>query len=189
MPVLLHRIRNATQLISGLNGMLAYEEAGAILEERAGDLASASQSAEETGWLLGLLASSLDTDLLMARCHARGLESFLHLVRDALRREGREIAWPADPLPSLAPRVGEGWHLAWAVGALLWWTARALPDGCALRWSLEPAAEGWQLSAEGPVDDGTRSLAEDLRQSLPDADFAAGEGGWSLRIPGPWLTR
>ena len=78
LPVLLHRIRNTTQLLSNLNALLALEPDGgpALPEGRADDLAAAAGEADELGWLLGVLAGGLGADLLLRRCARRSLSLF-----------------------------------------------------------------------------------------------------------------
>jgi hypothetical protein len=108
LPVLLHRLNNATQILHGWNALLAVSRSA---DERAGaDLAFASQVVDETGWVLAVLASASGADLLLARRERRGLAPLLEVVRDALRRSDRELATCDSPPPSLAPT----WEWRWS---------------------------------------------------------------------------
>lgn len=187
LPVLLHRLGNSTQLLTALNAVAGEEGGARSIEERSPDLARASRSIRELGYVLAVIASASGADLLLERREARGLEPLVGAVRDALRRAGRDLDPPADPLPALAPATGRGWELAWAVGATLWAAGRALAPGEALAWSLARRGGGWVLEVRRPAPLGLRALAPLLQRRLPDARLELEEEAWRLSLPGPWL--
>ena len=185
LPVLLHRIANAAQLLSGLDALLPLGPA--VLEERSGDLASAGETVDDVGWLLALLASASGSRLLLERRNRGGLAPLLDGVRSCLRRDGRDLA-PADaPLPDLSPDVADGWQLPWAIASLLFLEGRGLAPKAALPWSLRPAGDSWSVECDAsPATDAGPSLAR-LLEDLPGARFHRAGGKASLAIPRAWL--
>lgn len=203
LPVLLHRIRNTTQLLTGVNAVLAGGEPGVLPATRAEDLGQASREAEELGWLLAVLSGGLGCDLAGERREADGLRVVLSLVRDALRRAGGALA-----LPTRWPRIAGGApaaQLCLAVGELVWRAARGA-EGAALEleplagearlssaWRLrlrsrrgepstEPAARAPQASAAGEQEAALHGLPSGARlERAPD--------GFSLELPPGWLVR
>src|SRR5688572_8493459 len=131
LPVLLHRIQNNTQLLVAVRSVL--DVAPESLTERSGaDLSEAGEDAHEQGWLLGVLAGALGADLLLAREEPRGLEPMLRLLREGLRREGRDLAWRAGEVPSLAVRGELRSGKLCATFAALAWEAACAVDGAPL---------------------------------------------------------
>jgi hypothetical protein len=120
LPVLLHELNNHTQLLAAL-GALARDPCG--LGAHGDTLASAGRDVEELGWLLGLVAGGLGTDLLFERRERAGLAPLARLVRKALRREGRDLERADRALPELDPRLG--WRAAWEIGIVLFAAGRA----------------------------------------------------------------
>jgi hypothetical protein len=180
--VLLHRIRNTTQLVSGLNALLSLEPEGsapALPAGRADDLAAAAREADELGWLLGVLAGGLGADLLLQRCERRGLATALDLVREAVRRDGGELALP-DELPDMTPEVPSHGELCWIASELVWSTATA----GGLRVELTEEGGTWRLHMGGPAP-GRRAR---VVRRLPGAELDGGGGAWTLTLPGPWLA-
>ena len=53
LPVALHQLGNATQLLTGLNAMLGFEDGHQLLAARAGDFTRAGETIERVGWLMG----------------------------------------------------------------------------------------------------------------------------------------
>lgn len=187
MPVVLHRLNNASQRLSMLNALLVADAAGRWLEERSEDLAETSASVDELGWLLAVLASASGADLLLERREARGLAILIDSVGGALRREGRELAPAEGPLPALAPHVGAGWELPWAVGATLY---AAGADGEApLTWRLAREAGAWRLVADAAP---TAARLADLRGLLarrcPGVELDVAGGTTTLALPESWLA-
>jgi hypothetical protein len=185
-PVLVHRMNNATQLLSALSAAVA---AGVDTRAKSGgesDLARASREVHELGWLLGVLASAEGADLLLERREAGGLSVLVRALGEALRRAGRELAAPPE-VPRLAPRAADGWQVPWAIGSTLWCAAGALPRGSALRFGFARVGERWVLRCGGGGDCGAASLAQRLQRELAEAELVAGAGGLELALPGDWL--
>jgi len=186
LPVLLHRIRNTTQLVTGVNAVLALDDpaaAGPLSAARGEDLAQASREAEELGWLLAVLSGGLGADLAGGRLEPGGLASTLQLVREALRRGGRELAL-GGPWPRLAS-AARGAALCLTAAELVWRAgsaAEAAEVGC------ERDGEGWQLWMRCEA---AQQLEHPLRESarrLPEARLAVDAAGWVLRLPAGWLA-
>ncbi len=191
LPVLLHRIRNTTQLVSGLNALLALEPEGAVpslAPGRADDLAAAGREADELGWLLGVLAGGLGADLLMKRCEPRGLATALDLVREALRREGGDLELPAD-LPDMTSAVPSHGALCWIACDLTWSSAQDAGQGAKRGARLRVGRrEGrWTLGMRSPAPEPFEARVAAVRSQLPGAELSGGGGEWSLALPGPWL--
>jgi len=185
LPVLLHRIGNAAQLLSGLDALLAVDPAA--LEARAGDLAETSGQVGEIGWLLALAASAIGGNLLLERRERDGLDPLVVCVRACLRREGRDLERAPRRLPRLAPGVGEGWELPWAVGSLLYFGGRSAGERVPLRWSIEPLREDWRIACTAkPGSDADRWIARPLER-LPAGRFSRAEGEMALEFPRSWL--
>jgi hypothetical protein len=182
LPVLLHRIRNTTQLLAGVNALLAVDAARPLSPVRADDLLEASRQAEELGWLLGVLSGGLGAELAETRRVSGGLAATLELVRDALRRAGDELALPAGPLPELAspPRPAS---LCLAVAGLVWHAALGAERA---ELAIERAPDAWRLrlACSRPF----RLAERDLLSRIPAARCTAEPSGWSLELPADWLA-
>jgi hypothetical protein len=144
LPVLLHRIGNASQLLSNLDALL--EVRPAALDERSEDLAAAGEIVDDAGWLLALLASASGARLLLDRREAHGLAPLLACVRACLRREGRDLDEANAPLPTLAPDVAAGWEFPWYVASILYLSGRALEPRRSLAWAIQRTASAWRIS-------------------------------------------
>ena len=144
LPVLLHRIGNASQLLSNLEALLEIRPAA--LDERSEDLAAAGEIVDDAGWLLALLASASGARLLLDRREAHGLGPLLACVRACLRREGRDLEASSGPLPALAPGVASGWEFPWYVASVLYLSGRELEPQCSLAWAIERAPAVWRVS-------------------------------------------
>src|SRR5262249_14059378 len=122
LPVLLHRIGNASQLLSNLAALL--EVRASALDERSDDLAAAGGIVDDTGWLLAMPASASGANLLLERRETHGLGPVVDGVRACLRREGRDLDPARGALPRLEPHVGSGWELPWYLGSVLFLSGR-----------------------------------------------------------------
>jgi hypothetical protein len=191
LAVLLHRVANATQHLNGLSALLAVDPGA--LAARGDDLAETSDRVDDAGWLLALIASASGSRLLLARREREGLVPLVECVRECLRRAGRDLAAPAENLPDLAPDVGEGWQLPWAIGTLLHEAARSLPARTALAWSFRrtpgrPGRPGTVALACAPAADfDPRELVAWLARELPAARLALAGGELALEVPAAWL--
>lgn len=182
LPVLLHKLNNATQLVTGLNAVLAFEDGEGFLAERADDLGKTSRQVEDLGWLLAVLATSSGANLLLERREPRGVAIVLDLVSDALRRSGKTLVIPG-PLPRLAPDALDGWQIPWAVGSLLWASASDLTEGAELGFEVTPPG---RISARSTP--AVRTLAQAIREHLPGASLEVAEDEWRLELPPGWFV-
>ncbi len=191
LPVLMHSLGGATQMLSSLNAVLALPDGRRWLDAKASDLGAVSREIEDLGWLLAVLASAAGADLLQARREERGLEIIVRAVRDALRRSGRDLAGAERSLPRLAPNVADGWQLPWSVGALLLASGSALgSESGALEWGLErePRAANVRLWAHcEPETSQLACVVTRVRERLAAARFDRAERGWQLEFPATWL--
>lgn len=174
VPVLLHRLNNATQILTSLNSLLALGPDGrALFEARASDLAYASERVDELGWCLAVAASALGADLLLARRDRAGLVALVDLVGEVLRRDGRALAKPAGALPVLCGDVAHGWQLPWAFASWLWASGSALESGRALEWHVDSADDRVRLVCHAPWSEA----------------HARARDAWQTRLPGAWFER
>jgi hypothetical protein len=187
LPTLLHKLGNATQLLTGVNALLAIDGGDALLEERAQDLRRTGVDIERLGWLLGVLSSGCGADLLLARRAPEGLAWMLELLRDATRRAGCAIAAPEAPPPRLAADALDGWQVPWAAATLLHAAAADAEGRAELSWSLARTSGGaWRLAAAGGVH--VAAAAERVAPQLPGASLALQScGAFTLDLPGGWL--
>lgn len=188
LPVLLHKLAGATQLLSGLNALLGVEGGEVFALTRSDDLGAASRTAHDLGWLMAVLASAGGTNLLLERREPRGIAIVLEVLADALRRKGRELHGVGLAPPALAPEVLDGWQVAWSFGALLLSAADDLAPGEPLEWSLESTAEGGvRLSA--PAGESVARISALVTERLPGARLSMEEGRFSLSLPAEWIAR
>ena len=181
LPVLLHRVGNAAQLLTSLDALLAVEPGA--LESRADDLASARELVDEVGWLLALLASASGARLLLDRRERGGLAPLLACVRACLRREGRDLAVVEGPLPGLSPDVGDGWQLPWTIASVLYLSGSSHPPRTSLRWGLELRGDVWRIRCA--ADRGSGS--ERVLRLLPEARLLREDDFLVLELPRDWL--
>lgn len=186
LPVLLHKLANQTQLITGFHAILKMDGGEALVEARSPDLAAAGQHVEQVGWLLAALSSGAGHNLMLARREPRGLIWMVDLVHETLRKSGVEAAGFGQPLPHMTPRAPEGWRLPWVLACMLF---EAYQDGTRshLAWSLEPSAGGeWTLRIPGMGD--VQELLGQLASHLDEARWQVGADGMGeLSMPGPWV--
>jgi len=180
LPVLLHRIHNTTQLLAGVNSLFAMGEVEACAS-RSGDLAHAAREAEELGWLLGVLACGMGADLLLARRDTFAVAPIVRLVRDGLRREGRDLGSPRETSPEIAPRAS--WQQCWSIAALLWAAGASLPPGGKLPFELAAIDGGWELCAEVGNGPALSAAAREALELVPGARFAANGEAWRIALP------
>lgn len=190
-PVLIHRLNNATQILSTLSAVLGADLDEALLEGSSEDLAAASRDVHQLGWLLGVLASAGGADLLLERRERSGLSIVLRVVREALRRSGRDLAEreAASTLPELAADVGDGWQVPWAIGSMLFHAGESLAPGTLLTWSLVRRADRWCLACRPPgsTEAPTAELATRIEAVLPGAALTRTADGFELSLPGAAL--
>jgi hypothetical protein len=181
LPVLMHRLNNATQILHGWNALVTV---GAFDSERgAADLAFASQVVDETGWALAVLASASGADLLLARRERRGIAPLLDAVQAALRRSDRDLASPEETPPSLAPSAADGWQVPWAIAAWLHASALALPAASTLEWCWKRARDADEIVCR-TADHGRRDELElRIGAHLRNARFRRTDSEHALVLP------
>lgn len=182
LPVLMHRLNNATQVLHGLKAVLALRESTPFTERRGADLAYASRSIDEVGWMLGVLASASGADLLLARRDRRGLAPVVATVHEALQREDRELGPCNVPLPDLDPGVADGWQLPWGIGAWLYSSALLLPERTPLEWRLDRGDAFDELVCRTPENAGREELEKRIAEHLPEARFRRKNGVHALLL-------
>ncbi len=151
LPVLLHELNNHTQYLSALG---ALETLGETHLGRGEGLARTGQEIEELGWLLGICAGGLGSDLLRDRSERRGLAHLVKLTRKAVRHEGRDLERADRSLPDLDPQLG--WRGALEVGAILFAASRS--GASPLAFEIEADSRGLVVACRAPLD----SLKGDL---------------------------
>ncbi len=210
LPVLIHRMNNATQMLSNLSSLARLGAAAPSgkdwLEERAEDLVQTSDSVDEIGYLLAVLASASGANLLLERRLPRGLSWMMSAVQDLLRRDGHAVASCSRPVPDQAPGVASGWELCWAVGALL--LASAKREGQALlgqallgqplqcqplqcqplQWQWLQEDDSWVLVCATTAASAVEGLRSQLAARLPESSLDVRSEGWSWRVPACWLS-
>lgn len=184
LPVLIHEMNNATQVLTSLNTLLSMPGGDQYLTERGGDMTSVGEEVVDLGWLLAALASAAGDDMLMTRRHEHGLDVMANYVRKAIRRQGWDSAKAESPLPEISHGEGAGWEAAWALGVFLWSTASAQPGVTAWTWRREESC--WIFEAEAPVRD-RGATAELLASKLSDVSLTSANDKSELRIPATWL--
>lgn len=187
LPVVIHQLNNATQLLANFQALLSLGGADEILRQRSGDIADTARSVHELGYVLAVIASASGADLLLERREARGLEWIFETVRDGLRREARDLAVPATPLPDQSAAVGEGWELPWAFGALLYRAGLVTPAATRLDWSLEQVGESWRLTLEGTRAAELSELSSIVVERLPGAVLVEDADCAMIEFPAAWL--
>jgi hypothetical protein len=185
MPVVLHRLNNTTQLLTGLNALLALDRSQSLFERRAEDVAYAARVVDELGWVLAVLASASGADVLLERRRCDGLRPMLETVRDALRRDGSDLELPA-ALPGLEPEVGHGWELSWAFAAWLW-TARRTCAGD-FSWSVRWEGDVCRVACSGGDRRALGELALTIGARLGESRFELDGGEPSFVVPARWLA-
>ena len=186
MPVLLHKLSNATQLLSGLNTLLATRGGAQLALARAEDMARASSRIEDLGWILAVIASASDADLVLERRERRGLALFVGVLQEALRRQRRELRVEPEELPDLAPGVLSGWELPWGLCSLVLASASAGGETLVLRCEASVAGGRARFLLRGGGEPDAAARAWLAR--LPGAELETLAGGWELSLPPTWLS-
>jgi len=170
LPVLLHELNNHTQYLSALG---ALELAGESLLGRGEGLARTGREVEELGWLLGICAGGLGTDLLRDRSERRGLAPLVRLTRKAVRRAGRDLEHADRSLPDLDPRLG--WRGALEVGSVLFAASRTVLSP--LAFEIESDEVGLVVACRAPVE---ALVGAPAARAEPDS--ARGAGWFLVRV-------
>ncbi|MFT7487587.1 MAG: hypothetical protein ACI9F9_003448 [Candidatus Paceibacteria bacterium] len=187
LPVLMHRMNNATQLLSNLHGIQQQCPERDWLRDRAPELGESSESIQRIGYLLAVLSSACGADLLLARRELHGLQYMVDAVTDVVRREGGELSAHPGSLPNLSPSVHQGWELPWAFGALLHDAAFSSESSAAVEWQLLHDQTGWVLISSCIPADRFVRLGPLVEERLPESILEVCAEGWSWRLPEAWL--
>ncbi len=163
LPVLLHEVNNATQLLVGLRAILELPGGEAMFNSRADDLGRTSHMMDDLGFALAVVATAGGANMLLARRDDRSVRILWDLAKKALTRGGGVTISESGELPLTSPAALDGWQLAWSVAALL--IAASGDDGArAERWVWK-----W-LSTE----DGGAELVGFVAAELGSAEDAIG---------------
>ncbi|MBL4769739.1 MAG: hypothetical protein JKY61_01000 [Planctomycetes bacterium] len=186
LPVLLHKLANQTQLITGFHAILRMEGSEALVEARSPDLISAGNRVEQVGWLLAALSSGAGHNLMLSRREPRGLTWMVELVHEILRKEGVEAPGFAQAVPSIAPAAPEGWRLPWVVGCMLFEAHQDGEPGLT-PWSMNRGESGEHvLCLNVPTSKFERML--ELAEFLPGSSWSQGaDGAGRLHLPEEWF--
>ena len=195
LPVLLHKLSNATQLLSTMNTLLGLEGGEQLALSKTREMAQTSGAVDELGWMLAALASSAGADLLLERRESRGIAIMLEGLREAMRRRGQDLILPDEPLPDLAPqgksggRLLGGWEIPWAIAALIVDSAEELERGAALSLRVQVGAAGEPMHFSCSSGKEPGGLAHLVRERLPEAELDFDDQRWSLSLPAGWFQR
>ncbi|MCP5023794.1 MAG: hypothetical protein GY930_18755 [bacterium] len=182
LPVLLHKLANQTQLITGFHAILRMEGGESLVESRSHDLIQAGHNVEQVGWLLAALSSGAGHNLMLARREPRGLIWTVDLVDEILRKQGIEPPGFGQSLPGLTSHAPKGWLLPWVLGCMLFETYRE--GGNAPAWTLEASNGGeWRLRL--PMRPETTTDMARFAANLGEARWEPSEG--CLTFPAAWL--
>ena len=187
MPVLLHKLSNATQLLSSLNALLSIEGGAELALSRTNDMARTSSQVEDLGWLLAALASASGADLLLERRERRGLAIFSNALQEALRRRGCELLVDPSTLPDISREALDGWELPWVLCSLVLASAgpNARAEPLVLRFEAGTGTGRAEFELHGaPVPAGS---AQRVLLRLPGAELVSRPDGWVLGVPARWL--
>ena len=119
LPVLLHEVNNATQLLVGLRAILELPGGEAMFNSRADDLGRTSHMMDDLGFALAVVATAGGANMLLARRDERSVRILWDLTKQALTRGGGVTITDLGEPPLIASAALGGWQLTWSVAALL----------------------------------------------------------------------
>ncbi|MBI5431961.1 MAG: hypothetical protein HZA52_03915 [Planctomycetes bacterium] len=180
LPVLLHRVNNATQVLVGIDELLRSGRAA----EFSPDLARISGDVHEVGWLFGVLAAGLDADTLVERVERDGLASVARWATLAVRRVERELelVGAAELLLAAPPRLAPRAAFALAFACIR--AAEALPSGGSLRAEVAWHGGRWELALDARLDDD----AAEWLDAFEGTELARTSATTTWRVPAPWFA-
>lgn len=196
LPVLLHEVNNATQLLVGLRAILELPGGEAMFNSRADDLGRTSHMMNDLGFALAVVATAGGANMLLARRDERSVRILWDLAKKALTRGGGLCIKDSGEPPLTSPAALDGWQLPWAVAALL--IAASGDDGARVeRWVWKwvtgdtDAAElvGFVAEDLGPAEQviGADTLAF-IGERIQHQGSLAAEGQFvRLTIPAAWI--
>jgi hypothetical protein len=180
LSVLLARMSSSTQELRGLRAV--FERGAldpALLADHDGPLARACARIESQGWLFGLVARELGSDVLFERRERQGLGTALQLVREMLAAEGRTLR--DCELPEIKSSDARSTDVCAVV-------ARCVYAGHAFEalspWSFSRAALAPCLRFEAPVCAALQAELIAGAARLQGSRLRAQEQAWELWLPG-----
>ena len=197
MPVLLHKLNNATQYVTGLSTLLSLfpaDEGGeGGLELPGGDpsagLADAAQRVDDLGWALAVVATAEGADLVLERREPRGVDVFLWLLAEALNKSGVQMR-PRATGWRVAHDALDGWQVPWGAATFVHGAAQGGRETGApelrprdLAWECGPGPGGglW-IAAPAP----SVEVLDEVRALLPGARVEVGGARAELELPPQW---
>lgn len=184
LPVVVHEVNNATQLLVGLKAMLEIPGGDALFAARVDDLASTSTRMGDLGLAMAILATAAGADMLMARREPRSIQILWDLAIKAVQRQsGSEVQVDGTP-PLTTPGALDGWQVPWAAASLPVIAAASERGGV---WSWEWRPDGALVGRSSPTATLDTVRVDALSTRAPGLRVEAGPGiiEW---IPRPeWL--
>ena len=108
LPVLLHEVNNATQLLVGLRAILELPGGEAMFNSRADDLARTSAMMDDLGFALAVVATAGGANMLLARRDERSIQIMWELTCQARGAEDQDDGGAAPDGASGPGRVAAG---------------------------------------------------------------------------------
>jgi hypothetical protein len=186
LPVFLHRVRNSTQLLSGIRSLLEVSP-GDVPPSCADDLGQASSEAFENGWLLGVLASALGADVYGERERSDGLEPLLRWLREALLREQRVLTWRDGEVPALRATAGAPHSAAWSAALASLVFESCVASAGTFRLGFTAGAESHAITLDRAHAEAARRAFTSSALPSAGARLEFEDGGWRLDVPATWL--
>jgi len=185
LPVLVHEVKGATQLLVGLRSILDVPGGEALFEKRAPDLSETSERMHELGFAMAVLSTANGADMLMSRREATGLRTLVDLARRAASFDGGSTPQMTGDVPLIAPSALDGWQIPWAGGALI-----GLCRGRTWEWTGPGALRGRLLDGGAPSA-AEAEIVDLVRERTPGASLGTEQTAgddlvWSL--PAAWLA-
>lgn len=189
LPILLHEVRGATQLLVGLRAILEIPGGDAMFESRSGDLADTSRRLDDLGLALAVLSTATGANMLLARREARSAQILWDLAMRASRSQS--VGLPRGPIecegapPLIAPSALEGWQVAW-VGAALVVASFQVEGGFRWAWTEGGVLDGVPVVPGSTIDGETLARAQ---ERVPGSELGATpEGHVRWTLPPAWIT-
>lgn len=186
LPALLHRLNNATQVLTALNALATLPGGGEMLAKRASDLADVVRVYDASGWLLATFGSALGARTLNERRDRAGLAHVVELARELARRDGRDLV-VSGTAPDLDATEGDGWEPAWALGRWLHAATAAAPEHATVSVELARDAGELVVSTDAPWSDARARDAAAVVERVEG--LRAIDGGRCLGIGERWLAK
>lgn len=185
LPVLVHEVNNATQLLVGLRALLDLPGGEALFAQRADELARTSLRMEELGFALAVLATSNGSNMLLARRHPRAVELLWDLTVHAIERRDEVRVSKTGTPPEIASGALDGWQAPWSIAAVLVHAAEIAPiDGWRWRWEDDGTLVGRAPSGT-TIDE---RVLMDIAERAPGERIDVADGAITVRFPSEWIA-